>query len=97
MQFDMTEEDVEELIRVTKGYSGADLNCVAKEAAYIPLREVTDVLSVDMSNIRPLKLNDFKEALKNVKASVNDKDLGKFLQWNEDYGSFPMKEEDLAD
>ena len=67
------------------------------EAAMIPLRNIEDILNVDANNIRPLTLNDFKEALNNVKATVNSKDLNKFIEWNSLYGSFPMKEEDLKD
>ena len=48
-------------------------------------------------NIRPLKLGDFEEALKNVRASVNQKDLQHFMDWNDNYGSFPIRPEDLAD
>jgi len=63
----------------------------------IPLRQIDDIANVDIGNIRPIGLDDFKEALKNVKATVNDKDLNKYLTWNDEYGSFPIKEEDLND
>jgi SpoVK/Ycf46/Vps4 family AAA+-type ATPase len=68
---------------MTKGYSGADLKALSTEAAMMPLREITDVQNCDVSNIRPLKLKDFKEALKNVRQSVNQKDLNHFLEWND--------------
>ena len=80
---------------MTKGYSGADLKALSTEAAMMPLREITDVQNCDVANIRPLKLMDFSEALKNVRQSVNQKDLNKFLEWNDTYGSFPIKPEDL--
>lgn len=63
----------------------------------MPLREIKDVSSIEANEIRPLKLQDFKEALKNVRQSVNGKDLQKFLDWNDSYGSFPIREEDLKD
>jgi len=40
---------------------------------------------------------DFEKALENVRMSVNAKDLNKFLEWNNSYGSFPIREEDLRD
>ncbi len=43
--------------------------------------------------IRPVILEDFKEAIKNVKATVNQDDLNKFLLWNDKYGSFPITED----
>jgi SpoVK/Ycf46/Vps4 family AAA+-type ATPase len=56
---------------MTKGYSGADLKGLSAEAAMIPLRSIADIANVDINNIRPTELCDFKEALKNVKATVN--------------------------
>lgn len=94
---DLDEVSVEELVKVTKGYSGADLKALSAEASMIPLRDITDIENVDIQNIRALNLDDFKAALNNVKPTVNQNDLKKFLEWNDQYGSFPMKEEDLAD
>lgn len=94
---DLDNKGIDELVKLTKGYSGADLKSLCAEAAMIPLRAIEDIINVDIENIRPLVLDDFKEALNNVKATVNQNDLKKFLDWNDQYGSFPMKEEDLAD
>ena len=63
----------------------------------MPLREITDVQNCELGAIRALNLKDFEEALKNVRASVNQKDLQYFLDWNDAYGSFPIRPEDLAD
>lgn len=43
---------------------------------------------MDAANIRPLTIEDFRTALENVKATVNSNDLRKFLEFNENYGSF---------
>lgn len=68
---DMSEDEITKLIELTKGYSGADLKALSTEAAMMPLREITDVQNCDIANIRPLKLKDFVEGLKNVRMSVN--------------------------
>jgi SpoVK/Ycf46/Vps4 family AAA+-type ATPase len=34
---------VEELVKLSKGYSGADLKSLSQEAAMIPLRSITDI------------------------------------------------------
>ena len=93
----MSEEEIDKLILLTKGYSGDDLKALSTEAAMMPLREITDVQNCEVGSIRPLKLKDFEEALKNVRMSVNQKDLNHFLDWNDSYGSFPIKEEDIKD
>jgi fidgetin-like protein 1 len=93
----LDDASVDELVRMTKGYSGADLKTLVAEAAMIPLRSIDDIANVDVSQIRPLNLEDFREALKNVKATVNQNDLRKFMEWNDSYGSFPIREEDLKD
>lgn len=56
---EMDEKDIQELVEMTKGYSGADLKALSTEAAMMPLREITDVQNCDVANIRPLKLKDF--------------------------------------
>jgi fidgetin-like protein 1 len=96
-QINLDETQIDELVSLTKGYSGADLKALSAEASMIPLRSIEDIENVDISNIRPLTLDDFKEALNNVKATVNQNDLKKFLEFNDQYGSFQMKEEDLKD
>ena len=40
---DMNSDEIDELINLTKGYSGADLKALSTEAAMMPLREITDV------------------------------------------------------
>jgi len=50
----MNEEDIEELVKLTKGYSGADLKSLSAEAAMIPLRSIEDIANIDIDNIRPL-------------------------------------------
>lgn len=93
----MQPHEIDELVSMTKGYSGADLKNLAVEAAMIPLRSILDIASVDINNIRATDLSDFREALKSSKPSVNTSQLQHFLDWNDKYGSFPISKEDLAD
>ena len=62
---------IDELVSMTKGYSGADLKGLSQEAAMMPLRQITDIANIDADSIRATNLEDFKEALKNTKATVN--------------------------
>lgn len=67
------------------------------EAAMIPLRQLADFQNIDANSIRPINLEDMKQALENVKATVCQDDLDKFIAWNNQYGSFPLKKEDISD
>ena len=94
---DLNSKSIDELVVLTKGYSGADLKSLSAEAAMVPLRQIEDISKIEADNIRAVVLEDFKEALKNVKATVNHDDLNKFLEWNNKYGSFPITEDQLND
>lgn len=62
------------LTRETVGYSGADITCVCREAAMMPLRRKIASTGFDIGNIAdihdeiaiPLTMSDFKEALRNI-------------------------------
>lgn len=66
------------------------MKSLSQEAAMIPLRSITDIEHVSVNNIRPTTFVDFKQAFRNVKASVNDKDLQHFLDWNDRFGTFAI-------
>ena len=70
---------------------------LSAEAAMLPLREITDIQNADASSIRSTGIEDFKNSLKNVMATVKQDDLDKYKQWNDKYGSFPITDEMLAD
>ncbi|VDN06952.1 unnamed protein product [Thelazia callipaeda] len=59
------------------GYSGADMKQLCAEAAMIPIR-----------NIQPISYSDFLTAMKFVRATVDDKDMKSYKDWNKLYGSF---------
>ena len=40
----MNEEDIEEIVIKTKGYSGSDLMNVYKEVSMVPLRDIKDII-----------------------------------------------------
>lgn len=89
--------DFETLVAKTEGYSGADLSNVCREASMMPLRDkllmLTDGNIENLKNkadeiTRPLTMDDFLEALRNVQKSVNQDQLDQFSDWMAEFGSF---------
>ncbi len=69
--------DLKEIAKETNGYTGADLEAVAREAAYFALRE-------DMSS-KQVKKKHFDEALKKIKPSVNKSTIDLYKKIEETY------------
>jgi hypothetical protein len=65
------------------------------EASMNPIRSCPDIMQITAETLRPTNFNDFLEAIKFVKPSVSEKDLGGYLKWNEDFGSFNFIKDDL--
>ena len=76
--------DFDKLVKNTKGYSGADIASVCREAAMLPLRKKLTDGSIDFSKLNeidnseieiPITNSDFMEALKNIQRSVSNEHL----------------------
>ena len=85
----LTEDEMQNVANETKGYSGADMAEVCKESAMGPIRSLdySQIEEIDVENVRPITIQDFSDALKNVKASVSEKDIAMYLEWNSTFGS----------
>ena len=87
--------DWELLTRETEGYSGADITCVCREAAMMPLRRKIASTGFDIGNIAniheeitvPLTMSDFKEALRNIQKTVSQDQLTTYSDWMKNFGS----------
>jgi len=88
---------INELVRLTNNYSGADLTNVCREAAMMGLRRKLrearqrglSPLDLGVSNIEeePVTQRDFIEALSNVQKSVGNEDIQRFTEWTKEFGS----------
>ncbi|XP_063377756.1 fidgetin-like protein 1 [Cydia fagiglandana] len=80
--------DINEVARLTDGYSGADMKSLCSEAAMGPVRAVplSQICTIDRDKVRPVTVQDFKNALKRVRPSVSQDDLGQYVNWNNTYG-----------
>jgi SpoVK/Ycf46/Vps4 family AAA+-type ATPase len=93
-KYNIQENEMEEILKITKGYSGSDLMGVCREAAMMPIRTIEDILEVSLDNIRDVILNDFKEAVNLIRPSVSEKTFNFYFEWNKNFGSFQYEEKD---
>ncbi|KAL1922935.1 uncharacterized protein VTP21DRAFT_9311 [Calcarisporiella thermophila] len=83
----LTEEEIMDIGKLTEGYSGSDMDGLCREAALGPIRSIRDITSISAEDVRPIQHQDFLEALTQIRASVSDKDLNMYEEWNRTYGS----------
>ena len=91
------EEDIDfdMIVAKTKGYSGADITNVCREAAMMPLRRRLKASGIDVAEIEqlrkdvdvPVSNRDFMDALKNISSSVSHKNLAFFEKWRKENGA----------
>ncbi|KAF9093621.1 hypothetical protein BGX29_009865 [Mortierella sp. GBA35] len=85
---DLTADQIQDICERTAGYSGSDMNGLCREAAMGPVRAVQgDILEIGLDALRPINHGDFVEALSQVRASVSDRDLDLYKEWDLEYGS----------
>ncbi|BFZ07348.1 hypothetical protein BsWGS_10387 [Bradybaena similaris] len=84
----LSPKELEILAKQTEGYSGSDLNALAKDAALGPIRElsISEVKAMDANRVRPITINDFRESLKKIRRSVPLDTISRYEEWNREYG-----------
>eukprot|EP00737_Agarophyton_chilense_P000139 gb/GEZJ01000164.1/.p1 GENE.gb/GEZJ01000164.1/~~gb/GEZJ01000164.1/.p1 ORF type:complete len:566 (+),score=88.01 gb/GEZJ01000164.1/:142-1698(+) len=90
---DVREDEIEQVAKITDGYSGSDLYALCAEASLGPVRELGDKIgSVEASSVRAIRISDFEYASRVVRASVGKHELSGYVNWNKTYGSFSAGE-----
>lgn len=81
-------EEVEEIGRLTDGFSGADMKTLCHEALMGPIRSIPleDMQSIDVNDVRSVDFHDFTVALQRVRASVSKDDLIQYEKWDSTFG-----------
>ncbi len=81
--------DFNKLAKLTEGYTGHDIALLVREAIMRPIRELARAGLLDQKDAkpRPVKMEDFLEALKVVKPSVSKSEIAKYEKWAREFGS----------
>ena len=91
--------DSKELVSLTKGYSGADISNVCRDAALMPLRrelkanknrsveELVNDIEFKTRIRAPITMADFRQACKNINKATSEKDLEEFTKWTKEFAS----------
>ena len=99
IKYDIEAEHIEEVSRLTKGYSCADITNLLKEAAMFPVRDLamihgdSDTDRWEFENMRAVNMDDLRSAAKAVKSSVGIDEIERYKVWNLQYGSYEFTEE----
>ncbi|KAI3520680.1 hypothetical protein L1887_10130 [Cichorium endivia] len=89
--FKLSPKDIDIICKLTEGYSGSDMTNLVKDASMGPIREAlkqgNEITKLKTEDMRPVTLQDFKDALKEVRPSVSPNQLDQYEQWNNQFGS----------
>ncbi|KAH7683150.1 Microtubule-severing ATPase protein [Dioscorea alata] len=92
--FKLSEEDTVAICRLTEGYSGSDMKNLVKDASMGPLREALrqgiEITKLRKEDMRPVTLQDFENALQEVRPSVSSNELNTYEDWNRQFGSLAV-------
>ncbi|OMO85351.1 hypothetical protein CCACVL1_10245 [Corchorus capsularis] len=92
--FKLSEDDIDAICKLTEGYSGSDMKNLVKDASMGPLREALkqgiEITKLKKEDMRPVTLQDFENALQEVRPSVSLNELGTYEEWNKQFGSLSL-------
>ncbi|XP_027359058.1 ATPase family AAA domain-containing protein FIGL1 [Abrus precatorius] len=92
--FKLSNEEMDTICNLTEGYSGSDMKNLVKDASMGPLREALrqgiEITKLKKEDMRPVTLQDFENALQEVRPSVSPNELGTYDQWNKQFGSLSL-------
>ncbi|CAN8253749.1 unnamed protein product [Cochlearia groenlandica] len=92
--FTLSEDDMKTICNLTEGYSGSDMKNLVKDATMGPLREAfkrgIEITNLTKDDMRLVTLQDFKDALQEVRPSVSQNELGIYENWNNQFGSLSL-------
>ena len=87
-EYKIKDEEFLQIAKLSNSYSNSDLKELCREAAYEPIREITDFNQINnIKKLRPTTYEDFVKAIKKVRGTLNDQMLDELESWNQIYGA----------
>ena len=86
VETDLSDEDIKEIAKMTNDYSNSDLMELCREAAYRPVRELTNDEILKLDKFRPINKKDLLDAVHKIRGTLSKKVKEDLRKWNEQFG-----------
>ena len=86
VETDLSDEDIREIAKMTNDYSNSDLMELCREAAYRPVRELTNDEILKLDKFRPINKKDLLDAVHKIRGTLSKKVKEDLRKWNEQFG-----------
>ena len=86
VETNLSDKDIQDIAKITNGYSNSDLKELCKEAAFQPVRELTMDQILRIKKFRPLVKKDLVKSVKKIRGTLSHKVIDELLKWNEQFG-----------
>lgn len=86
----LSKSNISDLVKRLKGFSGSDIQAIASEASFGPLRSVgslDEIRSVRAKDVRPISVQDFENAIDQATKTVTKEQLKKYDDWQKQQGA----------
>jgi len=80
----LSKTEISEVVKRLRGFSGSDIQSIASEASFMPLRSVGSldaIRTIRAKDVRPISKEDFDKAMGQATKSVTKEELAKYDDW----------------
>ena len=86
VETNLSDDDIRDIAKKTNDYSNSDLMELCREAAYQPVRELTNEQIMELKAFRPLVKQDLLNAVDKIRGTLSKKVRDELQKWNEQFG-----------
>jgi len=87
----LTSAQIKEISKMTHNYSGSDLTQLAKDAAMVPIRNLSSTEISKIDKIRVMNFTDMEQAMTRVRPSTTSTSIAELEEWTRSYGELSTK------